>query len=331
MLHRRQFIGTAAAVCVGIPLTRTHARSTLECSGGWNSRAIQTIAREGVHQPPVVTGVAIQPNGNWLAVVGDDHAVGLLDLQRMEFASHFTRHRDWVRAARFSPDGQFLATAGNDARLLIWDMRQLGRVRELATHPQAIQGLDISPDGRRIATVGFENRVCVYRVDTGRRDWTAVGPCDDLCAVAYSPDGQKIAAGGRSGAIRIWDASGDIVHELPGHHHRVRSIEFTNDGEVIACGDDGAVRISNPQNPADDRSLPRRPGKIFAVKLISGNRIATGGSDDLIRIWDLGSTHEIDTLHGHVGTVSCLDAQGTMLVSGSYDTQIRVWTSEQNA
>ncbi len=335
MMHRRHFVGAAAAFCTFTPVSRLLARalaSTRKYTDSWTCRAIQTVARENASQPPVVTGVSIQPSGNWLAVVGDDHTVSLLDLARMEFVSHFARHRDWVRSAKFSPDGKFLATAGNDARLLIWDMENPGQVRELASHPQAIIEVDVSPDGKRIATVGFDDQLRVYSVANGRREWSAECPCNDMDATAFSADGNWIAAGGRNGMIRIWDSlSAAIRTEFQAQRSRIRSIEFTSDGQIVSAGNDCAVKITDPSHPETTRTLARLGSKLYAVKLLSQNRLATGGSDDAIHLWDLNTLEHIERLSGHVGTVSCLDSLDTLLVSGSYDTQIRIWDSRERS
>jgi WD40 repeat protein len=207
-----------------------------------------------------------------------------------------------------------------------------GQVRELATQPQAIIDLDISPDGARIATVGFEDQLRIYQAANGRLLLSAVCPCGDMDCVAFSSDGGWIAAGGRNGVVRIWDSqSGAVVADLSAQRSRVRSLEFTSDGQLVACGDDCCVTVARPSDPANPQTLARHAGKLYAVKLIGPNLLATGGSDDLIHIWDLNSLQEIDTLVGHVGTVSCLDATEALLVSGSFDTQIRIWESEQRA
>jgi WD40 repeat protein len=58
--------------------------------------------------------------------------------------------------------------------------------------------------------------------------------------------------------------------------------------------------------------------------------VATGGSDNRIHVWNLSTLQEIGTLNGHTGTVSCLDYSKSRLVSGSYDTHVRLWSTEQN-
>jgi WD40 repeat protein len=151
-------------------------------------------------------------------------------------------------------------------------------------------------------------------------------------AVAYSIDGNSIAAGGRNGMIRIWDSrSGAVQTEFPAQRTRIRSIEYTDEGRVVSCGDDCIVKITDPSDVAGALELPRMNGKAYSAKLLSDNRLATGGSDDLIHIWDLKRLERIESLVGHTGTISCLDYSGTILASGSYDTQVRIWESRPRA
>ncbi|MEM8680264.1 MAG: protein kinase, partial [Planctomycetota bacterium] len=54
--------------------------------------------------------------------------------------------------------------------------------------------------------------------------------------------------------------------------------------------------------------------------------LAAGGTDNSIQVWDVTSGTRLATLAGHSGSVATLAARGDLLVSGSFDTTIRVWT-----
>ncbi len=61
--------------------------------------------------------------------------------------------------------------------------------------------------------------------------------------------------------------------------------------------------------------------------------LATGGSDNTVRIWDLTKPAERWSLPGHSGSVAALacDPQTGVLASGSFDTTIRVWQFDVQA
>jgi WD40 repeat protein len=66
---------------------------------------------------------------------------------------------------------------------------------------------------------------------------------------------------------------------------------------------------------------------VFAAVFLNDQTLATAGSDDRIRIWDLATRTVTKELVGHTGSVASLacDGTGTLLVSGSYDTTLRIW------
>ena len=79
-------------------------------------------------------------------------------------------------------------------------------------------------------------------------------------------------------------------------------------------------------------SLAARPAKVYAAVFLDNQSLATGGSDNRIHIWDLDSRIVTKELVGHTGSVAALacDRTGTMLVSGSYDTTLRVWDLQRS-
>ncbi len=338
MMRRRQFFGAMAGWTAATAGLASHGLGAWPLAlypplrDGWQSRSIAMRPRQGLDQPPVVTGVALQPNGSLLSVVGDDHVVSLLDLERDEFTGHYIRHQDWVRAARFTPDGKTLLTAGNDGRLVRWNLQAAGEALELARHPAAILNIAIDGGGRQVATVGFQAEVIVYDLSSGRTAASFRGPCNDLSAVAFSLDDSHLAAAGRTGTVCLWSlAAGTLEGEFQALKRRVRGLEFLSDGRLAACGHDGCIALFDPRDPSRTEVLPRHPAKLFALKRLEQDMLATCGSDNRIHLWDLAAARPLETLSGHIGTVTCLDYRAGVLVSGSYDTQIRIWESQRQA
>lgn len=332
MIERRDFI--TACFVVGVSGATAWAGASSgeigERDNGrdldWACEAVQTPSASLKRRAPVVTGVCLAPDESLLTVVGDDHLVGIYDLGSKKFRAALQAHRDWVRAASFAPDRSTLATAGNDRMLFCWNPANWEQPLLLAQQPTAIFGLGFSPNGESLATVGFSSTLFIYDMVNRQERRRLECPSEDMRAVAYSRDGELVAAGGRCGTIRVWEsATGKVAAEYKVHQQRIRSLQFNSRRQILSCGDDQVVALTDPFQVASSQQLPRQSARLFAVALLDDRICATSGSDNRIAIWNLESREMVGSLKGHTGTVSCLCSSDRLLISGSYDTQIRIW------
>ena len=327
-MKRRQFVGATVAVCVGamLPAVAKGNALAMPVDLNWHSDIIETIAHNRAGRMPVVTGVSMKKDGSEIAIVGDDHYVGIYDMATQAFAHEIDAHRDWVRSAVYAPKGSQLATAGNDRALRVWAGGNYKAPLYTRNHDAAIIQVAYSSDATKLATVGFEKTIRIYDAITGRVDQRMACSCPDNHAVTFSSDGKMVAAGGRCGTIRVWDvASGSMVSEVKAHRRRIRSLQFTSNDQLVSVSDDGMVKVVDPNAGVVENSLPRQASKLFSAQLLPSDLLAVGGSDNQIRVWNLESGSEVGVLKGHTGTVSSLAFGHGVLVSGSFDTQVRIW------
>ena len=295
MIQRRQFIGSLAAVAAVPALSKSLLAAPADTKLPWNCDVIRTIPHGRGNRAPVVTDVSIQNNGNFLAIAGDDHHVGIYDIEQSRFIHDLRAHADWIRTAKFSPDGKLLATAGNDRKLKIWDSETFKSPTQFR-NKDAVINVAFSSDSSRLATVGFNSELKIYDVARRTVEKTLRCQCDDNHAVTFSQDNSLIAAGGRSGAIRVWETNtGRQRSELNPHRQRIRAIEFTRDNQLISCSDDQAVKITDLQTE-QSRALPSHGSKLFSMAILENGLLATAGSDNQIHVWMISDSQEIGTL-----------------------------------
>jgi WD40 repeat protein len=316
----------AVAVCFSaleLPSGRALAQPVFT---GMTGREIRIPSCERLGRAPVVTSVRLQPGGTRLAVAGDDHLVSIWDWAEDRLVLRLRGHMDWVQALSFSPDGRVLVSAGNDRQVIFWDVRDGKRLGSLDGPPCAVRQLSFNHQGDQLALTGFDCGVRIYDVVKRQLIRKMEASTEDLRALAFSPDDRLIAVGGRNGRISVWQTdSGALVSDYPAHRQRVRDLAFSPEGDrLVSCGEDRRVhvRVLGEERGFD---LPPVPGKVYALAFCSPNCLATGGSDNVVRLWDLAERKQVGELRDHHGSIVALASDGDILVSGGYDTTIRIW------
>jgi WD40 repeat protein len=132
-----------------------------------------------------------------------------------------------------------------------------------------------------------------------------------ITAIAYSPDGKWLATGGADNKIRLFDAeSGKEVGTLAGHQ-----------GSTFVL----------PAKPglADFGSPTGSGGWVTALAFSPDSKsLASGGWDDMVRIWDPSTGQQIRRLDAHQSNVSAIafSSDGKRLATrGGLDGVVRVW------
>lgn len=317
---------------VGLALTAASTQAQTLVPLDWPCDVVRLGSDDRFDRSPVITGIAVQPQGNLVAVVGDDHRVRLCDRFTGELVHRLEGHRDWVRRVAFTPDGTTLITAGNDRTVLRWDAATGSRLGTALEVSFPVAALAISPAGDQFAIAGFSNQVLIHQISDGARVTSFQASCPDLRALDYSPDGQQLAVGGRDGRLRIWNlVSGELEHDLPLHRRRLRDLEYQADANtIVTCGEDQRIRIVDLRRPDAAMEIDSTPAKVLSVASIGPKLLASAGSDNQIRIWDLMQLREVGQLYGHQGTVTSLVFDGERLYSAGYDTHLRIWRANAN-
>lgn len=293
------------------------------------TRVIELAAPDVDEKTPVISGVTLDPSGRFLAAVGDDHLVRVFDAQSGKILYRWRSHIDWVKASVFRPDGQVLATSGDDRRIDLWDVNNQGRPRSLSEVERVVYALAYSPDGRMLAVAGFDDRVRIVDASDGHVLRELSAPGSDIRAVCFSPDGARLAAAGRAGLLRIWQSdTGQPVADVQVSARRVCALAYSPDGKLLAIGgQQRSVRLLDTSSAKIVADLPERPGRVLALCFCGPDLLASAGSGNAIHLWNVSTQQEQCRLVGHTGSVTAMvfHRDTATLISGSYDTTVRLW------
>jgi Prp8 binding protein len=243
-------------------------------------------------------------------------------------------HKTAITDLQWSLNSPVLYTISADSTFVSTDITTGTRVRKVRAHKGVVNALDRSiaaggGGGELIATAGDDGMIKLWEgpesdfgsSNGGKR---AVASHDIGCpitSVAFSADGQTIYAGALDNEIHIYDIrKGAVISTLSGHTNTPTSLALSPNGSYLLSPSLSAQTII-----FDIRPFSPTPNRIHRVlhgaqagfenpllrgawsRTDGGARVAVGGADRTVTIWDVESAKVVYKLPGHKGTVMCVD------------------------
>jgi len=266
----------------------------------WDTVTWEPIG-DALEAPNWVFSLAFHPKTGLLASTGTDGDVTFWDATSGEQLNVVAGgHQGYVRQVVFSGDGQYFATASQDHTLRLWDATTGEIIGEpLNAHTDGVWSAAFVPNTSILASAGADGKIIEWNInDTLPLGQALIGHQDAVLALAFSPDGGTLASGGGSitdqtgesdNTIRLWDVTtGAVNTELSAHDLYITGLAFSPDGQ----------------------------------------RLASAGDDQVIRIWNLDTgsiIHTIDIPQRSDWIPLVFSPDGKTLASGRDDGTIDLW------
>ncbi len=277
------------------------------------------------------TAYSLTSNGEHLLLVFTNRTFSIWEFPAIREGARHPLPVNKAAAGALANGGRVAAFIGEDGNVVFWH-RETQMTNWLALPDTNRSSRPaFSSDGRKLALAGWQH-VTVVDVSSGTNllSISASRPRElshgAAFSLRFSPDSNKIIVGFGSGDVKLWDlAGGGGRIDLKGHTFQVNGSAFLDAQTVITSGED--VRFWDLSTPTPSAILQPRPAFFMGTALSGdGRRLAVGGSDGVITLWDTASRQEVLTLSGHTRPVQALAflPDGNSLVSVGMD-QIRVW------
>lgn len=219
-----------------------------------------------------------------------------------------------IATMAISKDGSLLITIdqaqdlGNAAgsgggTLHLWDLVQGRRLRTITIQDLHVTSVALSPDGNHALLggrpAGNGSSLGLWDLNSGQRIKTFPDLNKELFCVAFSPDGMTLLATHSSFVYLFNTATGDFLRQF-----------------------DAGYKAS----------LLNLPNRLMAAFTPDGNYIVTGGTDAIVKMWDVESGLKVQHLSGHekslkggiTGMAISSDSQ-FIFTSAAGDSSARKW------
>ena len=288
-----------------------------------------------------------------IAIGKTDGSIQLWDVTTRKKLSTLTEFIDSVLAVTFSPDGTHLAASGSiDKTVRLWDLTGDSEPVMLPIDRVWTNVLAFSPDGKTLASGSSDKTVQLWDTTTGEPRATLIGHLNGITALAFSPDGSTLASSSTDGIIRFWrtETGAPLADRITGHTQLMKAATFFEDSSTLASvAFNGEITLwnvktshkSSTQTAGHRAWFPTLAFSPDGTKLVSIGANAVFGpggpsrpivstwiQDDLIRLTDVKTGHELATLQYVRGADNLTFSPDGKRVAFSGLGEIGLWNTE---
>ncbi len=274
-------------------------------------------------------GVAVSPDGCWLAAAGERATLVLFDAQTGELVRRLEGHDPkassfgGVRSVVFDPDGRWLYSGGDDRRIIRWSGPAGTKLAEWEA-PGQVCALALSPDGKVLTSGGTDDVVTLWSTETGKKLGTLkdhTGAIASPKGLAFSPDGKRLASASYDKTARIWGLETNKRLRTLKWHDCLQAIAYDPAGKLVAtAGNDRRIVLWDADSGRQLRQLVGHTNIVFGLAFDStGNRLLSASRDSTMRLWDVATGIGLRVYQGHSTGICAVAGHGQTLYTAAND------------
>ncbi|MFO0798780.1 MAG: c-type cytochrome domain-containing protein [Gemmataceae bacterium] len=225
--------------------------------------------------PPVVTSLAFDPQGDFLAVSGF-HEVLLYSAKDYKLSSRLVGISERINAVAFSPNGERLAVAGGApgrfGEVQVWNHKRDDLVVSAPVTFDTVYGVSWSPDGKTVAFGCIDNTVRAIDPSTGKQTLQMGTHTDWVLGTVFSQDGQHLVSVSRDMSLRLTE---------------VPTQRFVDNVTSITPGGLRGGLMAVDRRPMKEKKMQKVPEDTPGVPPKVYDELIIGGADGTPRLYKM--------------------------------------------
>jgi WD40 repeat protein len=255
----------------------------------------------------------------------------------------------------FSPDGRYLSIGLENGKFVCMDvlLRETLVFSPDIKHTSDIWSTSFSRDNRLCVSAGFDGKIIIWNLVTRTNRELENIHSGKILGVSFNKlpsamPGYLLISASDDQMVKSWlinntDSSNPDEWKIRQNHlfkgltGWIWQVNFNSTGGLLAAADDnGKVLLIKCFKQDDGKTcleyhdtLLADKTRSWAVKFSPRDKIlATGGSDKIIKLWDVETRKQIDILKGHDDSIRAItySSDGIILASASADSSVLLWS-----
>jgi len=250
-------------------------------------------------------------------------------------SKQFHGHAGPVWCLWFDQDQDRLLSGGYDATVKLWSLSNERVEATLRGHEGWVRSLAVMQAGRTVVSGSSDGILKIWNLDSLQCLHTTTAPNGDprhSTECLASADERRMLVSGHSGMRHLlhWDIeTSQHTESFVGHEGDVYALHAHGPSSLLISGSkDRTIKVWDTRAPSEGcvSTLRAHTGAVLDLKL-RGNRVVSASMDKTVRMWDIREPSvPLATFEGHSAEVHCVDFRDRMVLSGSRDTSLKVWT-----
>jgi len=202
-------------------------------------------------------------------------------------------HKGGVTTMCMAKNLKFICSGGIEGECRIWEMKSREMVSHLKEHTHKVSKVMLWHDDLHLVSAGRDKALLLWDLKTEKRVSAHIQRMGGINSFDLIPDSQLIISTGQDRKVTLWD-----------------------------------LRQANAAKIVDTNNNPKKPDECHSIAMShNGKMFVTGGSEQIVRIWDLGTLKCIEEGGGHSGTINSVafSYDDKQVISGGRDGSIFLW------